>query len=156
MRMIDFGAGPVKAYLSTWGDVFTSFYSTGIPNMQEYIGWTDDQMKSMASLGKMRPLLRIGLVRSLLRRMVPTGPTIQERAASRTLLWGEVEDDQGRKAVSRMTGPEAGTTWTAETALDAVQEVLSGHAPPGFQTPAMAYGAGIGLRSEGVSLVDVA
>jgi short subunit dehydrogenase-like uncharacterized protein len=34
-RMIDFGDGLVQAIRFTWGDVFTAFYSTGIPNIED-------------------------------------------------------------------------------------------------------------------------
>ncbi len=154
-RMIDFGKGPVNATLAVWGDVFTAFYSTGIPNIEEYIGWTDEQLRAMTALGKIRPLMRFSLVRNYVRSKTPTGPSPEERARSRTLVWGEVEDAQGQKAVSRLTGPEGGVTWTSSTAVAAVQKVLAGHAPSGFQTPALAFGSDFGLKAESVTLVDV-
>ncbi len=155
-RMIDFGQGPVKATLSFWGDVFTSYYSTGIPNVEEYIGWSDEQLAGMKAIGMLRPWLRFSLVRNYLRSRAPTGPSVQDRAETRTLVWGEVEDGQGRSAVSRLTGPEGGVTWTSLTALDAVKQVMAGHVRPGFQTPAKMFGADFGLQTEGVTLVDVA
>jgi short subunit dehydrogenase-like uncharacterized protein len=154
-RMIDFGEGPVKATPAVWGDVFTSFYSTGIPNMEEYIAWTEQQLASMAFLRKLRPLLRFAIVRNYLRSKVPTGPTAEERARTRTSVWGEVEDDRGHKAVSRLCGPEPGVTWTAMAAVAAVQKVLTGHAPPGFQTPALAFGGDFVLECQGVTRQDV-
>ena len=66
-----------------------------------------------------------------------------------------MEDDQGRKAVLRLHGPDAGVTWTARSALAVVQKVLSGNAPPGFQTPALAYGADLDLECEGVTREDL-
>jgi short subunit dehydrogenase-like uncharacterized protein len=35
-RLVDFGKGPVLAARLTWGDVFTAYYSTGIPNIEDY------------------------------------------------------------------------------------------------------------------------
>jgi saccharopine dehydrogenase (NAD+, L-lysine-forming) len=66
-----------------------------------------------------------------------------------------VEDDQGRKAIARLHGPEPGVIWTGEAALAAVRKVLSGHAPAGYQTPAMAYGADFVLECNGVTREDV-
>src|ERR1700720_3130821 len=35
-RTIDFGSGPMLATRLTWGDVFTAYYSTRIPNIEDY------------------------------------------------------------------------------------------------------------------------
>jgi short subunit dehydrogenase-like uncharacterized protein len=139
----------------TWGDVFTAFYTTGIPNIEEYIVQTERQTQQLRALRRLGPLLRLTVVRNFLRSKIPSGPTADERAKTRTAVWGEVEDDQGRKALSRLHGPEAGVTWTALAALAAVEKVLAGHAPPGFQTPALAYGAEFVLECEGVTREDV-
>jgi len=61
-----------------------------------------------------------------------------------------VKDDQGRVASARLHGPEGSVVWTSLCALNAVQKVLSGEAPPGFQTPAMAYGANFVMQCEDV------
>jgi saccharopine dehydrogenase (NAD+, L-lysine-forming) len=55
---------------------------------------------------------------------------------------------------SRLTTPEA-YTFTARAALAAVERVIEGHAPPGFQTPASAFGASFVLGIEGVTRQDV-
>jgi short subunit dehydrogenase-like uncharacterized protein len=83
------------------------------------------------------------------------GSTADERARTHTTVWGEVEDEQGGKAVARVHGPEAGVVWTSRTALAAVQKVLAGTCPPGFQTPSLAYGADFVLECEGVTRQDV-
>jgi short subunit dehydrogenase-like uncharacterized protein len=69
------------------------------------------------------------------------------------LLWGEVSDHEGRRAVSRLRGPE-GYTFTMLTALAAMARVLSGDAPPGYQTPSLAYGADFVLDVSGVERTD--
>ena len=71
-----------------------------------------------------------------------------------SLLWGEVEDEAGRRAVSRLRTPE-GYTLTALTALAIVERALSGQAPVGFQTPSKAYGADFIMEFEGVAREDV-
>ena len=86
----------------------------------------------------------------------PAGPSPEDRAKPRGTVWGEVEDDQGRKATARLHGPEAGATWTASAALAVVGQVLAGNAPPGFQTPARAYGPDFVLTCDSVSREDVA
>ena len=46
--------------------------------------------------------------------------------------------------------------WTALAALGAVKKVLAGHAQPGYQTPARAFGADFVLETEAVSREDLA
>jgi short subunit dehydrogenase-like uncharacterized protein len=154
-RLVDFGKGPVLAARLTWGDVFTAYYSTGIPNIEDYTVFPEATRKQLAALGRLRPLLKLGVIRNLLKTQVKAGPTADERARTSIHVWGEVEDDQGRKAVARLHGPEAGVVFTARAALAVVRKVLAGNAPPGFQTPALAYGADLVLECEGVTREDV-
>jgi hypothetical protein len=46
-------------------------------------------------------------------------------------------------------------TWTARTALAAIEKVLAGNVSPGFQTPSLAYGADFVLEGEGVTREDL-
>ena len=154
-RLIDFGQGPVQAACLTWGDVFTAYYSTGIPNIEDYAVLPKSLRQQMAAFDYLRPLFKLAVMRSLLKRGVKPGATVNELTRSFTHVWGEVEDDQGRRAVSRLHGPEAGVVWTGRAALAAVQKVLAGNAPPGFQTPALAYGADFVLECKGVTREDL-
>jgi short subunit dehydrogenase-like uncharacterized protein len=153
-RMIDFGHGPVRTTRLTWGDVFTAYHSTGIPNIEEYTVQPEAMRRQLALAAHLRPLFRLAAVRSLVKRGVKPGPTPEERAGTFMHVWGEVEDEQGRKAVSRLHGPEAGVLWTTRAALAAVRKVLACNAPPGYQTPATAYGADFVLECEGVTRED--
>lgn len=154
-RRVDFGNGPVLATRQTWGDVFTAYYSTGIPNIENYIVFPEGARAQIAALDRLRPLLKFRAVRNLMKRAVKPGPTADERARTSIHVWGEVEDDQGRKAVARLHGPEPGVVFTARAALAAVRRVLAGDIHPGYQTPALAYGADFVLECEGVTREDI-
>jgi short subunit dehydrogenase-like uncharacterized protein len=154
-RLIDFGKGPVEASRITWGDVFTAYYSTGIPNIEDYAVMPKAVRQLAAIPNYLLPLFKLAVIRNLLKRGVKPGPTADERNRTFMHVWGEVEDDQGRRAVSRLHGPEAGVVWTARAALAAVRKVLADNAPPGFQTPALAYGADFVLECEGVTREDL-
>lgn len=154
-RKIDFGRGPVEAVRIPWGDVFNAYYSTGIPNIVDYTVLPGAMGRGMGLLDALRPFLKPKPIRALLIAMVGAGSTSEDRAQSRTSVWGRVEDDQGRSAQARLHGPEAGVVWTGHAALGAVERVLAGDAPPGYQTPAMAYGADFTLEVEGVMREDV-
>ena len=154
-RMIDFGTGSMLATRMAWGDVFTAYYSTGIPNIEDYLIISEMRRRQLASLASLRPLFKLAVVRNFFKRGVKPGPTPNERAQTVTHVWGEVVDDQERRAVSRLHGPEAGVTWTSQTALAAVQKVLDGNVSPGFQTPSLAYSAEFVLEGEGVTREDI-
>jgi short subunit dehydrogenase-like uncharacterized protein len=153
-RTVDFGKGPIQATRLTWGDTFTAYYSTGIPNIEDYMVLTEATRRQMAALRLLRPLLKMKAVRNLLKRAVKPGPTAEAISQTTTHIWGEVEDDQGRRAVARIHGPEPGVVFTERAALAAVRKVLAGDIHPGYQTPAMAFGADFVLECEGVTRED--
>lgn len=157
-RAIDFGDGPIEATLITWGNVFMAYHSTGIPNIEDYAVFPAELVSAVEMVWRyMSPFLGLSPVQSLFKRIfrARAGSTVEERARTRTHVWGEVEDDQGRKATSRLHGPEAGVVWTSRAALACVEQVLSGNAPTGFQTPARAYGADFVMECEGVAREDL-
>jgi short subunit dehydrogenase-like uncharacterized protein len=153
---IDFGNGPILATRLTWGDVFTAYYSTRIPNIEDYAVLPASIRKQMALVARLRFLFGLAPVRKLLERGVKPGSTPEQRARTLTHVWGEVIDEQGNRATARLHGPEAGVIWTSETALAAVRRVLAGDVLPGFQTAGAAYGADFVLETPGVTREDVA
>ena len=140
-RTIDFGTGPIVASQLTWGDVFTAYHSTGIPNIEDYTVFSPSLRTQLAVLAKLRPLFRIKPLRNLLMRTIRPGPSPERRARTRTHVWGEVRDASGRSASARLHGPEAGVEWTVQCALEAVRRVRGGDFKVGYQTPGTAYGA---------------
>ncbi len=154
-RVIDFGHGPVEATRLTWGDVFMAYHSTGIPNIEEYVVLPTGLRRPVAVVNRLRPLFALKPLRSFLKWWIRGGSTPEERAQTQTSVWGEVEDDQGQTATARLHGPEAGLIWTQRAALAAIEKVMAGWAPAGFQTPAGAYGPDLVLECEGVSREDV-
>jgi short subunit dehydrogenase-like uncharacterized protein len=154
-RQIDFGDGPVEAARLSWGDVFTAFYSTGIPNIEDYSAVTAEFKNQMMIGEYLRPLFWLPAFRNYVLSRFKVGSSEVERSLTRTVLWGEVEDLDGRKAEARLVGPEAGVTWTTIAAISAVKKVLAGMATPGFQTPGKIFGADIVLEDERVQRVDI-
>ncbi|MGQ9927887.1 MAG: saccharopine dehydrogenase NADP-binding domain-containing protein [Chloroflexaceae bacterium] len=156
-RQVDFGRGPVDVVAIPWGDVSSAYYSTGIPNIVVY-AYVGRMGALIAGSGRLlTPALGTGAVRRCLRWLVrrgPAGPGEEERAHGHSLLWGEVTDAAGRIAISRLHVPEA-YTLTAATAVLIAEKVLAGQAPPGFQTPALAYGPDLILEIAGVERTDL-
>ena len=155
LRSVDFGQGPVEAMRITWGDVYTAYHSTGIPDIEVYVVLPAAVRRQMTLFKTLRPLFSLAPLRALLQRGVRPGPSAQARAQTVTHVWGEVSDAQGRSAVSRLHGPEAGLVWTTRAALAAVKKVLAGRISPGFQTPGKVFGADFVLECEGVEREDI-
>jgi short subunit dehydrogenase-like uncharacterized protein len=156
-RAIDFGRGEVSATTIPWGDVASAFYSTGIPNIEVYAAVPGKVRRMMKLSRAFGWLLGAKPVQRFLKGRIkaqPPGPDEDERARGKSFVWGEVTDDSGGRAISRLKGPE-GYTLTALTALIITERVLGGEFSPGFQTPSKAYGPDLILEIDGVTREDV-
>jgi short subunit dehydrogenase-like uncharacterized protein len=154
-RMIDFGAGPVKAITIPWGDVVTAYHTTGIPNIEVYMAAPLAARLAARASRYLGPVLAARPVKRWLQKRIragPPGPTEAQRARRQTFLWGEARDDAGGRVVSRLRGPD-GYTFTVRAALALVERVLAAPPPAGFQTPAAAYGPDLVVGLEGVTRI---
>lgn len=156
-RTIDFSNGAVTAVTIPWGDVSTAFYSTGIPNIEVYAAFPTPVRIGMVATRYLGGLLSLPPVQNLQKRLIQNqlpGPSEIERTQGASILWGEVTDDAGKTATSRLQCPE-GYTLTTMTAVEVVSRVLAGQFHPGFQTPSLVYGADFILDFDGVVREDL-
>jgi short subunit dehydrogenase-like uncharacterized protein len=154
-REIDFGEMTKTGVTIPWGDVSTAFYSTGIPNIEVFTIVPKSALKMMKMSRYVGWLLATGPFQKYLQSKIPPGgPSDEERAKGKTLLWGKASDGDGNSVESRMQGPE-GYTITAIAALNIAEKILAGNFTPGYQTPAKAYGADLVLEIEGVARQDI-
>ncbi len=156
-RQIDFGEGGIEVPRMQWGDVFTAYYSTGIKNIENYYSVGKQAVRMLRLARWAGPLLKLKPVKNLLKKVVAermTGPTADEIAQSRVVVWGEVIDEQGNTAVSRLHTPEA-YSLTARSSLAAVRRVLAGEAPTGYQTPSTAFGKDFVLEVPDTNFEDL-
>jgi short subunit dehydrogenase-like uncharacterized protein len=156
-RDVDFGRGPVKCVSIPWGDVFTAFLSTGIPDITVYMAAPPLLRTFLRTSRSIAPVLRSQLVVKAMRwwiRRGPAGPTDDERAAGSSHLWARATTADGRVAESRLHGPE-GYTATVMCALSIVTEACNGNFVPGFQTPSKAYGPDLPLTAAGFTREDL-
>lgn len=153
-EMIKFEDGPHLAVTIPWGDVSTAYYSTGIPNIEIYIGSTEKQIGQMRSAGRMTWLLGIGAFQNLSKALVKImvkGPTQAQRDRDEMQLWGEVRNDAGKSVTIRMRTPE-GYGLTAVASVLSAKKLLEGDVEPGAKTPSMAFGADFVTEMEGVEV----
>ena len=160
-REIDFGTGSGSdrvlktAVTIPWGDIATAWYSTGIPNIEVYTVVPADVIRLMKISRYLGWLLATPVAQKYLQSNIPPGgPSDEERAKGRTLMWGEATDDEGNRVEARQQGPE-GYTLTALAALNIVEKILAGNFTHGYQTPALSYGADLILEIEGTARQDL-
>jgi short subunit dehydrogenase-like uncharacterized protein len=152
--MIPFVERPEYAVAIPWGDVSTAYYSTGIPNIEVYLGGREQDLKRMNLAKPFRWLMSLGFVQSLAKSWIGKnikGPSDSERAAGASFLWGEATNAAGQKVAMRLRTPE-GYTLTVDSSLAAVDRVLKGGIPPGALTPSMAFGADFVLGLNGATV----
>ena len=153
-REINFGEVTKTGVTIPWGDVATAFYSTGIPNIEVFTVVPPSNLKLMKLSRYLGWLLATGPIQKHLQSKIPPGgPSDEERARGKTLLWGEASDLNGNSVQSRMQTPE-GYTLTALAALNIAEKILAGNFTPGYQTPAKAYGADLVMEIDGVARQD--
>ena len=157
VRHFDFGRGPVACMTIPWGDVWTAWNSTGIPDIEVYMA-APLGLRALSRAARLAgPILGSAPVQRLLaaavRRLV-SGPTAEERASGRARLLGEVEDGSGRRASARLIVAD-GYTFTARSAVACAERLLEGGVPAGFQTPSLAFGADFVLSIEGSEREDL-
>lgn len=156
-RDVDFGRGPVKCVSIPWGDVFTAYMSTGIPDITVYMAAPAPLRRFLRVSRTIAPLLRSPLVVAAMRwwiRRGAAGPTADERAAGSSHLWAQATSAAGSTAASRLHGPD-GYTATALCALAIVTEVCHDSFVPGFQTPSKVYGPDLPLTAAGFTREDL-
>ncbi len=150
-REVNFGQITKTAVTIPWGDVSTAYHSTGIPNIEVFTVVPPDGLRLMKMSRYLGWLLATGFIQRYLQANIPPGgPSDEERAKGRTLMWGKAIDADGNSVEARQQGPE-GYTLTALAALNIAEKILSGNFTPGYQTPAKAYGSDLVLEIDGVS-----
>jgi short subunit dehydrogenase-like uncharacterized protein len=155
-RVVDFGEKSRLTVTIPWGDVSTAYYSTGIPNIEVFTAVPSSVVRSLRLSRYLAPILRTKWMRARLVAAIrrrPPGPSAEARAQSSAFLFGEVRDDSGKSAVSRLRTLD-GYTLTAKTAVRAAQAAVGGKAIPGFQTPSRVFGADFILAIPGCSRSD--
>lgn len=156
-RGFDYGRGYQPSTAVSWGDVFTAFYTTGIPSIEVYTEASLLERGVYQLGGYFAWVLNTAPSQILLKtlaEMLPEGPSDEERAACERVIVAEAEDRSGRRVRSRLRTPD-GYIFTAVTALAIVERVLKGEYEVGFQTPARVYGADFVLNFNGVFREDL-
>jgi short subunit dehydrogenase-like uncharacterized protein len=125
-----------------WGDVYTAFVSTGVPDIEVYMAVKPAAIARLKKLRLVQPLLGLGPVQRFLKNRVQSsvrGPSAQVREASRSELWGEVRSADGRRVAATMTTPN-GYDVTVDASLGIVAYLLENDVEGGYFTPSLLMG----------------
>lgn len=143
-REFTFASGSRHAVTIPWGDVYTAFVSTGIPNIEVYMALPPRTIAGLRRLRWLAPLLGLAPVQWFLKRRVEAsvkGPSAQRREDSRAQIYGEVRNARGDLRAATLVTPN-GYELTAEAALRITHHLATDagtHA--GFYTPSLLMGA---------------
>jgi short subunit dehydrogenase-like uncharacterized protein len=153
---VDFGEKRIFVMSIPWGDVSTAYATTGIPNIETYTGASPKTYNMLKYQTFYNWVLRTPFMRARMERKIrsgPAGPTDEQRAKSKSLVWGEVSNASGETRRARLRGPE-GYTLTAMSSLLITSKILGKDFKTGFQTPAGCYGADLVMEIPGTFRED--
>ncbi len=151
-KWIDFGVKKIFVMSIPWGDISTAYFTTGIPDIETFVGVSPKTYKFLKLQPLFNWLLRTHLMRNFIKKKInkrAAGPTDEMREKATGLVWGEVTNAAGKTASARLSGPE-GYTLTLHSTLIIVQKVIRGFSAPGYETPARVYGEDLVLEVPGV------
>jgi short subunit dehydrogenase-like uncharacterized protein len=157
-REFAFPSGTRQAVTIPWGDVYTAFVSTGIPNIEVYMALPPRTIDGLRRLRWFTPLLGLSPVQWLLKRRVEAsvkGPSAERREDTRSHIYGEVRNPRGEVRAATLTTPN-GYDLTAESALKIAHHLATSTAPhAGFYTPSLLMGADFVRSLTGVTYARV-
>ena len=153
----DFGRGPVKTVSIGWGDVSTSYYSTGVPNIETYFAVKSSAINLLRLTCLIGPLLYTRVARNILqwviRQVNPHGPSRQRNETGFNLMVGEMRDAD-HVVRTKLRVPE-GYWLTMLTTVEIMKRILNGEHKTGFQTPSLAYGTDFIMQFDRVEREDL-
>lgn len=125
-----------------WGDVSTAYHSTGIPNVTTFFGVHPKAIDKMRSMDSLKWIFGLKPVQYFIRKRIKkkiTGPTEEQRANTRTWVWGEAVNDDGKSVFAEIETIE-GYELTAHSVVNVMKKVTGKPLPSGFLTPSLAFG----------------
>jgi short subunit dehydrogenase-like uncharacterized protein len=151
---------PRTAMTIPWGDVYTAFVSTGIPNIETYMAVPPKTIGRLRWMRHIQPLLALRSVQNFMKRRVlaaTPGPSEQRRRDSGCHVWGEVRNVAGNQVGLELETPN-GYDLTVTASLGIAEYLLGRTSPPagGYFTPSQLMGADYVLKLPGVRLIEPA
>jgi short subunit dehydrogenase-like uncharacterized protein len=149
---------PRSAMTIPWGDVYTAYVSTGIPNIETYMALPPKTIQRMRWMRHLRPLLGLKIAQDFMKKRVEQttpGPSAERRGDSDCYIWGEVRNAAGNEAKLALITPN-GYDLTVTASLGIAEHLLERprRLGGGYFTPSMLMGADYVLTLPGVKLIE--
>ncbi len=126
-----------------WGDVYSSFHSTGIENAEVYLATPKIIVRLRLLLLSILKILTMQTIKNIVASYIMkniTGPTKEERDSTLTYIWGRVENAKG-EMIEEVYQFMEGYNLTAKGAAECAERVLKNSLQPGTYTPSLAFGS---------------
>ncbi|MBM9500139.1 saccharopine dehydrogenase NADP-binding domain-containing protein [Leptospira sp. 201903071] len=156
-KIVEVSGSYAEFFAIPWGDVFTAFISTAIPNITVYSSLPAAQAKLLKWLQPTTALLKSSLILKGVQKLVEitvSGPDDEKRKHGSVLLWGEAWTEASSKKVSIRMRCAEGYEFTMESALAAIAKVEKGKTQAGFTTPATVFGSKFVLEIPGTKILS--
>ena len=155
-REVEFAHGRRTTACIPWGDVYSAYVTTQIPEIEVYMALPPRLIARFQRFRPLLPLLGLAPVQWWLKRRAASqvsGPDEAARARTQCHIWGEVQSLDGRRACAQMLTPN-GYELTAEASVRIAEKLLRGSGQDGgYYTPALLMGADFVRALDGVQLV---
>ncbi len=156
-REIDFGNGKKWAMTIPWGDVSTAYYTTGIPNIEVYVPFPRQTIRSARIVGFFTPILKIRPLQNFLKNRIEKrikGPSEKRRKSEKVFVWGKVENEQGKTKTGFLQTAN-GYEVTVFGSLGVVKKLLVSEQTPGSYTPTQLMGSAFVSTLPGSSGIEI-
>ncbi len=156
VRSFQFGPKRMKAITIPWGDVYTAYISTGIPNIRVYMAMPNGVIALLRSGRWLAPILKMEWLKERMRKKIKSGkagPSQGSRERGAVYLTGTATNARDESVSADLKTP-SGYKLTALTAAKIAERLLANARLSGFQTPSIAFGKDFILEFEGTERTD--
>ena len=156
-KVIDFGVGKFNTMTIPWGDVFTAYHSTGIPNIEFYFSRSPRSVKKIKRYRRFIGLFNNKWVIKLLQNWIERNwkqPTAEIRKKGKSFFWGEVNDPNGQIVTARFSTAD-GYNVTAVGVVVVAEYLLQDLSQKGYYTPSILMGKELVKKIPGYSGIEI-
>ena len=155
-RLINFEIGKRNAMTIPWGDVFTAYHSTGIPNIEFYFSRPRKSVKRIKRIRSLLPLFNRRWIIKMLQNRIERKwkqPTDELRRNGKSYFWGEVINPSGNKVQAQLTTAD-GYDVTAVGTVVVAEYLLQDHNKKGYYTPSILMGKSLVEKLPGYNGIE--
>ena len=155
-RLINFEIGKKNAMTIPWGDVFTAYHSTGIPNIEFYFSRPRKSVKRLKRFRSLLPLFDRRWIIKMIQNRIERNwkqPTNELRKNAKSYFWGEVINQNGNKVQAQFTTAD-GYDVTAVGTVVVAEYLLKDHNKKSYYTPSILMGKSLVEKLPGYSGIE--